>query len=194
MLNAQKVPPAPPAPVVMAPRQIRWLGTTAKAWQRQNSSWSVWNRFATFPLLLLAVWSHAWFGPTPCGVAVIAVCLWIWFAPRWFPKPRQTDSWSVRALFGERIWVNRHLVPVEGDISRAALVYTLMSSFGFVLAAGSAYETVFLPMLAGVGLTYAGKVLLLRQLADLYTRMKDTHPLYRAWQRVPGNDNHASYR
>lgn len=50
-------------------------------WRRHANPWSVWTRFAAFPLLVLAIWSRVWLGWwafVPVGVMMIL----LWYNPR----------------------------------------------------------------------------------------------------------------
>ncbi|ALV28452.1 DUF6653 family protein [Pannonibacter phragmitetus] len=176
-------------PAVMPAGQIRWLGMNAKIWQRHASGWSVWTRFATLPVLLLAVWSHSMIGLPGALAATSLVLIWLWLNPRLFPPPRRTDRWHVRATFGERIWLNRMFVPIPAEMSRTALALSLLAGAGFIMALWGAAENMLALTLGGTALTYAGKMAFLHQMTKLYARMKDSHPLYKAWSLTPQNDN-----
>jgi lipid II:glycine glycyltransferase (peptidoglycan interpeptide bridge formation enzyme) len=64
-----------------------------RTWERHASPWSVWTRIASLPLLLAAVWSHAWLGIW-AFVPMLLVILWLWLNPRLFSAPGRTDTWS----------------------------------------------------------------------------------------------------
>src|SRR5204862_6573341 len=75
-----------------------------QTWARHANPWSVWTRYAAFPLLVAAVWrSHriGWWALVP--VAAVVGCLAI--NPRLFAPPRSTRSWAARAVLGERVWL-----------------------------------------------------------------------------------------
>ncbi|ADZ71086.1 hypothetical protein SL003B_2663 [Polymorphum gilvum SL003B-26A1] len=171
------------------PAQMRWLGMTARVWQRHASGWSVWTRFATLPFLLAAIWSHVWIGTAGAVTAVAAVAVWLWLNPRLFPPPRRTDRWHVRATFGERVWLNRMAVPIPPAEARAALALSLVTGAGFLAAVWGAAETNLLTTATGLVVTYVGKLAFLDRMVRLYETMKTAHPLYKAWSQVPVNDN-----
>ena len=80
-------------------------------WLRHANPWSVILRFTVLPILVLAFWSRLWLG----WWAVIPIALsllWIWFNPRIFPAPRSLDHWTSKAVLGERVWLDRDIVPV----------------------------------------------------------------------------------
>ncbi len=35
---------------------------TDAVWQRHTNPWSVWTRYASLPLLIVAIWSRVWLG------------------------------------------------------------------------------------------------------------------------------------
>ena len=57
-----------------------------ETWRRHANPWSVWTRYAAFPLLVLAVWSYhaiGWWTLLP----VALVIGWLIINPRAFPPP-----------------------------------------------------------------------------------------------------------
>ena len=75
-----------------------------QTWRRHANPWSVWTRYAAFPLLVAAIWSHHWIGwgallPVAIMVGFIYVNPWL------FPPPRSTRSWASKAVLGERVWL-----------------------------------------------------------------------------------------
>ena len=165
------------------------LGMDADVWRRHASGWSVWTRFATLPVLFGAVWSHAWFGWPVASLLIAIVFIWLWLNPRIFPAPRRLDTWHARATFGERVWLNRSMVPIPADDNRRAIVLSLATSIGFALGLWGAVMTHLLAVLVGMTLTCVGKMAFLQVMAHLYDKMRDVHPVYRSWTVVPVNDN-----
>ena len=169
--------------------RLRMLGMDQDIWHRHASGWSVWTRFATLPVLFLSIWSHAWFGWPLAGLLIATVCLWLWFNPRIFPPPRRFDTWHARATFGERVWLNRGIVPIPADDNRRAVLLSLLTAAGFLLGMWGAVSTHLTAVLIGTVLTYAGKIAFLHGMVSLYDQMRDAHPVYRSWTTVPDNDN-----
>lgn len=169
--------------------RLRMLGMDADVWHRHASGWSVWTRFATLPLLYLAVWSHGWFGWPLAGLSIATVCLWLWLNPRIFPPPRRLDTWHARATFGERVWINRAVVPIPSDDNRRAILLSLGTSAGFALGMWGAMTLNLSMVIFGTVVTYAAKMAFLAGMVALYDRMRDAHPVYRSWTIVPDNDN-----
>lgn len=169
--------------------QIRALGMNAKVWQRHASPLSVYSRMATLPVLILAIWSHAWFGTGFSVAATVGIMIWLWLNPRLFPPPRNTNNWASKAVFGERIWLNRLSVPIPPEDANRAMLLSLVSGVGFLAALSGAFLTNPVLAISGIVVTYAGKLSFLNNMASLYDRMRDSHPLYRFWSVSAENDN-----
>ncbi|WP_208978990.1 DUF6653 family protein [Stappia stellulata] len=169
--------------------RLRLLGMDSAVWQRHASGWSVWTRFATLPFLFLAVWAHGWYGWPTAIALVAAVCVWLWLNPRIFPPPRRLDSWHARATFGERVWLNRGVVPIPPADNRQAVILSLVTGAGFLVGMWGAIALHVPAVIVGTLLTYAGKLAFLKSMARLYDVMRDAHPVYRSWTVVPVNDN-----
>src|SRR4029079_13215492 len=82
-------------------------------WMRHANPWSVWTRYAAFPLLIAAIWSWHWLGWWSLA-PIAAVVAFLIVNPRLFPPPRTTRSWASRAVLGERVWTReRYRLPPE---------------------------------------------------------------------------------
>lgn len=169
--------------------RLPMLGMDSDVWHRHASGWSVWTRFATLPLLYLAVWSHGWFGWPLAGLSIATVCLWLWLNPRIFPPPRRLTTWHARATFGERVWLNRAVVPIPADDNRRAILLSLATAIGFAMGMWGAFMQNLPVLIAGTLVTYVAKIAFLAGMVALYDRMRDAHPVYRSWTVVPDNDN-----
>lgn len=150
-------------------------------WKRHANGWSVWTRVATFPFLLLAIWSHAWIGWAGAIVATGLVCIWLWINPRAFPAPATTDTWHARATFGERLWLFRRELPIPRHHETAASILAGVALVGTLVAFAGAIMNWLWPTLLGTVLLYAGKLWFLDRMVWLYEDMKDTAPEYRSW-------------
>jgi hypothetical protein len=154
-----------------------------RTWARHASPWSVWTRIASLPLLLLAVWSHAWLGAWAL-VPVGLMGLWLWFNPRIFPAPVRTDTWSARATFGERVWLNRHDVPVPAHHARVAHILSAVSAVGFLAALVGAFLNDLLATMTGGLLAWISKMWFCDRMVWLHDDMQRRHPPYAAWLRA----------
>lgn len=169
--------------------QVRPLGMPVSIWQRYTSPWSLYTRLAMLPFLLTAMASHAWLGTQAAIGLTLLIFVLLWATPRLLPASRNQNSWSARATFGERVWINRMAVPIPQDEAKTAMRLSLVTGAGFVVAVYGAVTVN--PILAASGLivTYAGKLAFLDRMAQLYGKMRDAHPLYRFWSISPDNDN-----
>jgi hypothetical protein len=149
-------------------------------WQRHANPWSVWTRVASLPLLLLAIWSHAWLGAWAL-IPLALVAIWLWLNPRLFPPPSKKSSWSARATFGERVWLNRRHVPIPDHHARMAHILTAVSALGFIAAAIGSFLNELLAAVAGGLVAWFAKMWFCDRMVWLYDDMKDKHPLYASW-------------
>lgn len=173
----------------MDPGRLRMLGMDSDVWKRHASGWSVWTRFATLPFLYLAIWSHVATGWPLALTFTAGIVVWLWFNPRIFAAPRRFDRWHSRAVLGERVWLNRAVVPVPQDANRKALAFSILAGAGFFIGLWGALWPSIPVIVAGTALTYFGKLAFLNVMVGLYDLMRDAHPLYRSWTQVPDNDN-----
>lgn len=189
MQPAPKIPRPRTMPAPMPAGTIRALGMDSAAWHRHASPWSVYTRMATLPFLAAAIWSHSLLGPWAALGLTLLVVIWLRINPRLFPAPKNTENWASKATFGERIWLNRRQVPIPRDVDQAALVLSAVTAIGFIATLIGALRNDWMVLLPGLAVTYAGKLVLLNRLVQLYERMRNAHPLYRFWSIAPQNDN-----
>jgi hypothetical protein len=139
----------------------RWIARLFRlddaGWARHANPWSVWTRVASGPLLILALWSHVWLGWSALA-PVALVLLWIWINPRAFPRPASTDTWSARATFGERLWLNRDRRPVPRRHRVVPHVLSGIAGVGGLVAIGGALSAAVWPTLLGTALMMLGKL------------------------------------
>jgi len=153
------------------------------AWQRHANPWSVWTRATSLPFLLAAVWSHAWLGIWAL-VPVALVVLWLWLNPRLFAVPDRTDTWSARATFGERVWLNRKIVPIPDHQVRVAHLLSVTSALGFAVALVGAFLNDLLSTVVGGLVDWFAKMWFCDRMVWLYDEMKEKHPPYAEWLRA----------
>lgn len=153
-----------------------------RVWERHANPWSVWSRFATFPLLMLAIWSWHWIGWIAL-LPVALLALWLWLNPRVFPPPASTQSWASRAVLGERVFLLRmmHPVPLE-HTNVATLLGAATSVSGFGMAAGFLAAEPITYIASGTALIFF-KLWLCDRMAWLFDEMSEDIPKYRAWRR-----------
>lgn len=150
---------------------------------------AVWVGLAPLPLVLLAGWSHVWIGPWGAGAAIAALALWAWVNPRLYGVRHRAASWRARAVFGERVWLNRAAVPIPSRHAVGARLALAAIGLGVVLGIGGTVLTLFWLALAGATLAMLGRIWFQSRMVRLYRDMKDRDPIYRFWLRLPANDN-----
>lgn len=152
-----------------------------EAWLRHANPWSVILRNTVLPILVLAFWSRLWLGWYALVPVAIAL-LWTWFNPRIFPAPQSFDHWASKAVFGERVWLNRDIVPVPAHHRTAPNILSAVSGIGMLFVFWGVFAFDVWPTLFGMALVYCGKLWFLDRMAWLWEDMKDADPEYRKWQ------------
>lgn len=151
-----------------------------EAWMRHANPWSGLTRFAATPFFFLALWSHVWIGwwsLIPIGI----MCFWAWWNPRAFPKPKSTKNWMSKGVFGERVWLNRKVVPIPEHHARAAHLLTAGSAVGAAISLYGFIVTNVWPAAFGFAMAVMFKTWFVDRMVWLYEDMKDATPEYRAW-------------
>jgi hypothetical protein len=151
-----------------------------ETWARHANPWSVWTRFTALPTLILAVWSRTWIGWWSIA-AIACALLWTWMNPRLFAVPCSTNNWASKGVMGERVWLNRDLVPVPAHHRRMPNILSAVSATGlpFIVWGVSMFE--IWPTLFGTALVYLGKLWFIDRMAWLYEDMKQATPEYSRW-------------
>lgn len=153
-----------------------------RIWERHANPWSVWTRFAAFPLLMLALWSAHWIGwlaLAPIGLMLI----FLWLNPRVFPPPASTRSWASRAVLGERVYLLRHLHPIPVEHSNAAALLGIFASLGGLLMAAGLIAGEPVSFIVGGVAVVVFKLWFVDRMVWLYDEMSERVPQYRDWLR-----------
>ena len=203
MASTANIPPSPqpraPRPAVMPARQIRWYAMAARMWRRPPGLVSLISRLMLWPLIPVALWLHVPYGwPAALGGAVV-----LGFTASRLPRLSRPQpgivtvaggalpAWHVRALLGERMLLNRIVVPIPGAVTRNAGLLLVATVCGAALALIAGLAGDLGSMLLGLGLGIGAQVAHLALASRLYCQMRDADALYRAWQRPAANDNPA---
>ena len=86
------------------------------------------------PVLILAFWNRAWLGWAAL-VPVVAALLWTWLDPRVFAPPVSFDDRTSKGVLGERVWLNRDVVPVPAHHLRTPNVLSAVGGIGVIFVA-----------------------------------------------------------
>jgi hypothetical protein len=149
-------------------------------WFRHANPWSVWTRASVLPLVVVAVWSRDWFGAWS-WLAIAASVAWMWVNPRIFSRPRSMDSWASRGVLGERVWLNRDVVPVPGHHRVVPHVLNGVSALGTACVVWGLVALEPWPTLFGSALIYWGKLWFLDRMVWLYQDVSAQNERYRSW-------------
>lgn len=151
-------------------------------WMRHANPISVWTRYSVLPVIVLAFWSREWIGWW-CLVPGLASLLWLFFNPILFKKPKSTKNWASKAVLGERVFLNRDIVPIPGNHNTP--LHAILNGITFVGVLLSIWATVYFSVwgaVLGVALAYLGKSWYLDRMVWLYEDMKEKNELYRRWE------------
>lgn len=153
-----------------------------RAWERHASPWSVWTRFASFPLLMLALWSAHWIG-WYCLIPIAILAAWLWLNPRIFPPPASTQSWASRAVLGERVYLLRVMQPVPLEHTNVITLLGIGSAIGALLMAAGLIAAEPYTFVAGGAAVAVFKLWLCDRMVWLFDFMSEHVAEYRAWRR-----------
>lgn len=151
-----------------------------ETWRRHANPWSVWTRYAAFPLLVVAVWSYhaiGWWALLP--VAVMIGFLYI--NPWLFPPPRSTDNWASKAVLGERVWLNegkRALPDQHPRVFRALMAVSMVNLAGLVWGIVQSDAVVLVLCTVNV---LVGKSWFNDRMVWLFSERMRTSPEYKSW-------------
>lgn len=160
----------------------RGMAMDDAVWMRHANPWSVWTRFTCLPLIILAIWSRVWLGWWAL-VPLALACLWTWANPRAFPPPAKTDTWASKGTFGERVFLNRHAVPIPEHHRHWAIGLGFASATGLIPLVWGLWALDVPTTLLGVALLVLPKVWFVDRMVWLFEDMKDADPTYASWLR-----------
>jgi hypothetical protein len=151
-------------------------------WERHANPWSVWTRVATWPVLMLVLWSFHWFGEWSL-LPLTVIVLWLALNPHAFAPPASTRSWASRAVLGERVYLMRELHPIPVEHVNATTLLSIGSGVGglFFLAGLLTREPA--AFLTGGATVFLCKLWFIDRMVWLFEDMQKQVPEYRAWLR-----------
>jgi hypothetical protein len=153
-----------------------------RVWERHANPLSVWSRFATFPFLMLALWSAHWIGWYSL-IPIAPLAVWLWLNPRIFQPPASTQSWASRAVLGERVYLLRILHPVRVEHTNMATLLGIGATVsGFLMLAGLLAAEPFTFIAGGIAVIVF-KLWFCDRMVWLFDEMIEHVPEYRAWRR-----------
>jgi len=149
-------------------------------WMRHANPWSVWTRYAALPILLFSVWSRVWIGWWSI-IPIFLSVFWIWINPRVFKKASSTKNWSSRAVFGERVWLNRKAVAVPRHFEPVIKILNAISGIGTLMCIWGLIRLSFWMTIFGTAVLVLSKSWFLDRMVWLYDEMEDADPEYGKW-------------
>lgn len=149
-------------------------------WARHANPWSVWTRTTVLPVLILAVWSRVWLGWWALLPVAVAAA-WMWINPRIFPKPGSTNNWASKGVLGERVWLNRDVVPIPAHHRTVPNVLSAISAVGMVFVIWGLIALNPWPVVLGAVVVYLGKLWFLDRMVWLFSEMVQIEPSYKKW-------------
>jgi hypothetical protein len=151
-----------------------------ETWRRHANPWSVWTRYAAFPLLVVAAWSYhaiGWWALMP--VAMMVGFLYI--NPWLFPPPRSTNNWASKAVLGERVWLRegkRGLPDQHPRVFRALMAVSVVNLAGLIW--GIVQSDAVVLVLSTVNVL-VGKSWFNDRMVWLFSERMGTNPEYKSW-------------
>ncbi|MEZ9233009.1 DUF6653 family protein [Vibrio amylolyticus] len=149
-------------------------------WAKHANPLSVYTRIPCLSFISLSIWSREYMGLYALIPLVISL-FWTWYNPRAFSAPVTTDNWASKAVFGERVLLQKdaleipkhHLTMVNSLMAMIAvgmpiLFYGLYMNDLWIIAFGN--FAVIVP-----------KLWFLDRMVWIYDDMKETNPEFKRW-------------
>lgn len=91
------------------------------------------------------------------------------------------DNWASRGVLGERVWLNRDVVPVPKHHRVVPHVLSAVTAVGTVLVVWGLARFAVWPTVLGGALIYCGKLWFLDRMVWLYQDAIAQNEHYRSW-------------
>ena len=141
-------------------------------WLKHANPWSVWTRFATLPLLIVAIWSRVWLGWYSL-IPIALIVLWLVINPTLFRKPSNFDNWAAQCVLGERLWTERQARPVPGHHAPMIRILTALQVIGGILLLVGLWRYDVWLTLLGTVIVYFAKMWFLDRMVWIYREMNE---------------------
>lgn len=149
-------------------------------WKRHANPLSVYTRIPVLPFLALAIWSRVWIEGF-CLIPISLLAVWTFINPRIFPVPISTQNWASKGTFGERVWLNRKMVPIPRHHEIWALGLAIASGVALIPMIWGLWALDPWAAFLGAILASALKIWFVDRMAWLYEDMKAKSPDYSGW-------------
>ncbi|WP_298965228.1 DUF6653 family protein [uncultured Roseibium sp.] len=142
--------------------------------------------------LTAALWTHVWLGSFGSILIAVAVMAGFLALSRLFIAAGKRSGWARRVSFGERVWLNRMVVPIPQNLNFRITTLYLVFWTGTLVAMTGGFTASLLLALSGLTVAYATQFVCFRKLIHLHSIMQDKTALYRFWSIEAVNDNSRS--
>ena len=159
---------------------VKTFKMTDATWKKHANPWSVWTRYLTLPFLAFIIWSRFWIGYW-CLIPLALILFWTWINPRCFKKPQTTKTWASKAVFGERVWINRKNIPLQKHHVTMAKFLSILAGLGLIPMIYGLYFYDLQPLIWGILFIYAFKSWFLDRMVWIFEDMKH-HEEYASWE------------
>lgn len=149
----------------------RMMGMDDATWARHANPWSVYSRMSAMPLLTIAILSRVWLGWWVL-VPLALVVLWIWWNPRAFSAPPDTESWAAQGVMGERVFLNRKTTPIPKHHETWAYGLTWATASGVLPWIYGLWSVNLWAVTLGIALIVGGKIWFVDRMVWLYRDME----------------------
>ncbi len=141
------------------------------SWARHANPWSVYTRFTTLPLLVLAIWSRMWLGWD--ALYPLGLCLfWIWLNPRLFNPPKSTDNWASKGVMGEQLFLKRKTLALPKSHIETGHRLVIVSIVGAMIMTYGLWYFDLVFTISGTLIAMAGKVWFVDRMVKLYDEVQ----------------------
>ena len=158
------------------------FGLTGDRWMRHANPISVWTRFSVVSLFAISIWSRDWIGWW-CLIPLAGSALWMVINPLLFAVPTSTRNWASKAVFGERIWVDRTSRDIPAQFrSRVPNLANAFSCIGVPMLAGGLVVLDVWLVVAGIVIIHGGKLWYLDRMVLLFEDTKQGDATVASWE------------
>ncbi|MEG3221723.1 hypothetical protein PD716_13970 [Vibrio gigantis] len=151
------------------------------SWARHSNPLSVYTRVPCLSLLSLAIWSREYIGFYSIFLIGFAL-FWIWFNPRAFGVPKSTSNWASKAVFGERIYLDKALLDIPQHHLKAVRVISTSMAPGLPILFYGLYLNDLWLIAFGNFWILVLKLWFLDRMVWLFDDMKASNAQFKAWE------------
>ena len=152
-----------------------------QSWDRHSNPLSVYTRIPCLSVLSLAIWSREHIGLYSIFFTGLAL-FWIWYNPRAFGVPQNTNNWASKAVFGERVYLQKASLDIPQHHLKAVRLITLSMAPALPILVYGFYLNDLWLIAFGNFWILVLKLWFLDRMVWLYDDMKVSHSEFRSWE------------